>query len=99
LVEGLCEGQVIEGAVTRIGRPGIFVDIGSGVEGLLRLSELPGDDKSRDKPTPGSRVRVRVLSVDREQRRISLSMQQVEPASSPSVIASLWKRISEFITR
>jgi small subunit ribosomal protein S1 len=74
--EKLARGQVVEGTATRIAGPGIFVDIGGGVEGLLRALELAEDGETWRDLVPGSRVQVRVLDVDEERRRIALGAGQ-----------------------
>ena len=73
--------EVVSGAVTRLTGFGAFVQLEEGVEGLLHVSEM--SDKRVRKPEEivkvGDVVKVRVKSVDREQRRISLSMRQLAP--------------------
>lgn len=68
--------SVVSGAVTRLTGFGAFVQLEEGVEGLLHVSEI--GDKPVRKPddvlSVGDVVKVRVKSVDIEQRRISLSM-------------------------
>ena len=70
VTEDLSEGQVVEGTVTRAVDRGVYVDLGDGVEGLLHIS---GGDEVRMGLEPGSSIRVRVLQVDRQRRRISLA--------------------------
>ncbi len=73
-------GQVIEGTIKSIVDFGIFVDIG-GFEGLVHRSEISW----KDIPVPpntykvGDKVTVKVLGVDRERERISLSIKQLRP--------------------
>jgi ribosomal protein S1 len=79
--ETLTEGSVVEGVVRRITDFGAFVDIGSGVEGLLHVSEMawsrvkhPADVVKEDDV-----VDVMVLNVDRDNERISLSLKETLP--------------------
>ncbi|MGI6081417.1 MAG: 30S ribosomal protein S1 [Limnochordia bacterium] len=79
--ETLQEGAVVEGVVRRITDFGAFVDIGSGVEGLLHVSEMawsrvkhPSDVVQEDDV-----INVMVLNVDRENERISLSLKETLP--------------------
>jgi small subunit ribosomal protein S1 len=80
LFNKLQPGQVIEGTIKSIVDFGIFVDIG-GFEGLVHRSEISW----KDIPVPpntykvGDKVTVKVLGVDRERERISLSIKQLRP--------------------
>tara|TARA_B100000131_G_scaffold274913_1_gene277168 strand:- start:712 stop:2316 length:1605 start_codon:yes stop_codon:yes gene_type:complete len=78
LLEELEVGQTRKGKVTSIKKFGVFVDLG-GIEGLIHISELswsrvnnPADIVSLD-----DEINVFVLGVDRETRRISLGMKQL----------------------
>ncbi len=73
-------GSVTEGTVTRVADFGAFVELEPGLEGLVHISEL--DHKRVNKPTdvvrPGQQVKVRVLELDAEKRRIALSIKQAD---------------------
>ncbi len=72
-------GMILEGAITNVTRFGAFVDIGVHQDGLIHISQLSNtfvEDPS-DVVTVGDVVRVKVLEVDLERRRISLSRKQV----------------------
>lgn len=68
-------GAVVTGTVARIAEFGVFVDVGDGVEGLLHRSQtgLERRKSLREAFEPGAEVLVRVLDVDPEKRRLSLS--------------------------
>jgi small subunit ribosomal protein S1 len=72
---------VAKGTVTRIMDFGAFVELEPGVEGLVHISELAPQRVRRvnDIVQVGQEVRVMVLSVDRNQRRISLSLKAALP--------------------
>ena len=75
-LDDLAEGMVLPGLVTNVTRFGAFVDIGVKQDGLIHISEL-ADHFVRDPAevvTVRQAVRVRVLGIDRERRRIALSM-------------------------
>ncbi|WP_339249969.1 30S ribosomal protein S1 [Sporosarcina sp. FSL W8-0480] len=76
----LKEGQVLEGTVQRIASFGAFVDIG-GVDGLVHISQLSHEhvEKVSDVLKEGDKVNVKVLSVDRDSERISLSIKETLP--------------------
>lgn len=76
----LQEGQVIEGTVQRLTQFGAFVDVG-GVDGLVHVSEMAWHhvDKPSDVVSEGDSVRVKVLKVDPEKGKISLSIKAATP--------------------
>lgn len=77
--EALSEGQVLEGTVQRLTDFGAFIDIG-GVDGLVHVSEISWGrvNHPSEALSEGQQVKVKVLGVDRERERISLSMKQAE---------------------
>jgi small subunit ribosomal protein S1 len=80
LLSAIQPGQVIEGTVQRITDFGAFVDIG-GVDGLVHISQLSHEhvEKPSDVVEEGQKVQVKVLSVDRDNERISLSIKETLP--------------------
>jgi small subunit ribosomal protein S1 len=88
LLESLQPGQVLEGTIQRITDFGAFVDIG-GVDGLVHISQLSHQhvEKPSDVVEEGQKVNVKVLSVDRDNERISLSIKETLPGP--------WTNISE----
>src|SRR5213592_4757409 len=73
-------GDVLEGKVTKVVSFGAFVEIMDGVEGLVHISELAQHhvDNPREIIQPGDPVRVKILEIDSERRRLSLSIKRVE---------------------
>ncbi|KZR60252.1 30S ribosomal protein S1 [Pseudobacillus badius] len=73
-------GDVLEGKVQRLTDFGAFVDIG-GVDGLVHISQLSHEhvEKPSDVIQEGQEVKVKVLSVDRDSERISLSIKETLP--------------------
>jgi small subunit ribosomal protein S1 len=82
VTQGLQQGNVAEGTVTRISRFGAFVDLGQGVLGLVHISEIPDGMIADWSLMPESPIKVRVLRVDNERRRISLSLAHTENVAS-----------------
>ncbi|RKD25684.1 30S ribosomal protein S1 [Ammoniphilus oxalaticus] len=78
--EELEEGAVIDGTVQRLTDFGAFVDVG-GVDGLVHISELSWErvETPSDVVSEGDQVKVKVLKVDKENERISLSMKEAQP--------------------
>jgi len=71
----LKKGTILDGKVTKITNFGVFVEVLDGLEGLLHVSEM--DSRPEDAPAIGSNVKVKVLNVDFETRKIGLSMKAV----------------------
>ncbi len=69
-------GQMVKGKVTRVADFGAFVELEPGIEGLIHVSELASKRvfRVRDHAKEDQEVEVRVLSVDPDARRISLSL-------------------------
>ncbi len=77
-INDLREGAVLEGVVTNVTHFGAFVDLGVHQDGLVHVSQL-ADRFVRDPAevvAAGQRVRVKVLSVDLDRKRIALSIKQ-----------------------
>jgi uncharacterized protein len=74
-IEDLHEGMVLKGRVTNVTHFGAFVDIGVHQDGLVHISELSEQwiDDPHKVVQPGQPLEVRVISVDRDRRRIALS--------------------------
>jgi small subunit ribosomal protein S1 len=72
-------GETLEGRVTNVLDFGAFVELEEGVEGLVHVSEIGYSSTGRpqDVVRPGDRVLVRILDIDTDRERISLSMRQV----------------------
>ena len=99
-------GQLLEGVVQRITDFGAFVDIG-GVDGLVHISQLSHQhvDKASDVVSEGDKVQVKVLSIDRDNERISLSIKDTLPgpwagiaekAAKGSTLEGIVKRLVSF---
>lgn len=80
LVDSLESGQVLTGTVQRLTDFGAFVNLG-GIDGLVHISELSHEHvaKASDVVKEGDSIEVEVLSVDRDNERISLSRKKVLP--------------------
>ena len=73
-------GDELEGTVTKVVTFGAFVEILDGVEGLVHISELAHNhvENTPEHIQPGDPVRVKILEIDSERRRLSLSIKRVE---------------------
>lgn len=82
VVKKLSIGSVIKGKVLSITDYGVFVGIRDGVHGMIHISELSWDKKIKHPKqivAVGDEVKAYVLKIDEKQRRISLSLREVEP--------------------
>ncbi|MDK7255750.1 30S ribosomal protein S1 [Lactobacillus jensenii] len=77
----LVAGDIVEGKVSRLTNFGAFVDVG-GVDGLVHISEISYKhiDKPSDVLKTGQDVKVKVIGIDDDRHRISLSIKQTEPS-------------------
>src|SRR5215212_9948320 len=78
-------GDELEGKVTKVVAFGAFVEILEGVEGLVHISELAQHhvENPREIVQPGDEVKVKILEIDSERRRLSLSIKRVEDQVLP----------------
>ncbi len=106
LMSHLTAGDVVEGTVARLTNFGAFVDLG-GVDGLVHVSEIAYEhvNKPSDKLKVGEKINVKVLSIDEDRGRISLSLKQTLPgpwddieekAPAGSVLDGTVKRLTDF---
>ncbi|MDX6495242.1 MAG: small subunit ribosomal protein, partial [Gaiellales bacterium] len=74
------QGDVVVGRITKVVTFGAFAEILSGVEGLIHISELADHhvENPRDVVNQGDEVNVKVIEIDAERRRLSLSLKRVE---------------------
>jgi small subunit ribosomal protein S1 len=80
VVDAYDVGDELAGKVTKVVTFGAFVEILDGVEGLVHISELAPHhvENPREVVQPGDEIRVKVLEIDSERRRLSLSAKRVE---------------------
>jgi len=79
-LNSLQEGMVLAGTVTNVTNFGAFVDIGVHQDGLIHISELSSQfiKDASQAIAVGDQVKVKVIGVDKERKRISLSRKAVE---------------------
>ncbi len=83
------EGAIVKGVVRRLSEFGAFVELATGVEGLVHISELSNAHVRQvsEVVREGQEVTVKVLEVDEDRRRIGLSIRKV--AESPDYTGSV----------
>ncbi|MCS6937763.1 MAG: S1 RNA-binding domain-containing protein [Roseiflexus sp.] len=84
-LQQLEKGQILEGTISGLAPFGAFVDIGVGRDGLVHISELSNTRVARveDAVKVGDKVKVRVLDVDPQSKRISLSLRLEDTPREP----------------
>jgi small subunit ribosomal protein S1 len=77
-------GSIVEGAITNLTQFGAFIELGGGIEGMVHISDITHEKRlehPREKLAKGQTVKAAVVEVDRERRRIRLSLKQLEPTT------------------
>ena len=80
VVDTYDQGDVVEGRVTKVVTFGAFIEVVPGVEGLVHISELADHhvENPREVVTQGETVKARIIEMDAERRRLSLSLKRVD---------------------
>jgi small subunit ribosomal protein S1 len=78
LLENIEEGKIVEGIIKNVTDYGLFIDLG-GIDGLLHVTDISWGRVTRpsDNFSKGDKIKVKVLSFDREKERISLGLKQL----------------------
>jgi small subunit ribosomal protein S1 len=90
LTENIEEGSVVKGKIVNIEDYGAFLEIQSGIEGLIHVSEVSWSNQpvnARDSFKLGEEYEAKVVTIDREDRKMSLSIKQLS--------ADPWSNIEE----
>src|SRR5687768_1706951 len=78
----ITEGSVVKGKIVNVEDYGAFLEITPGVEGLIHVSEVSWSNQpihARDYFTVGQEYETKVVTIDREERKMSLSLKQLTP--------------------
>ncbi|HHW60778.1 MAG TPA: 30S ribosomal protein S1 [Syntrophomonadaceae bacterium] len=80
VLEKYNEGDIIEGKVVRLAPFGAFVEIEPGVDGLVHISQLADYrvEKPEDVVSVGEIIKIKILSIDPERKRIGLSLKEAQ---------------------
>ncbi|WP_054859704.1 MULTISPECIES: S1 domain-containing post-transcriptional regulator GSP13 [Gracilibacillus] len=83
------EGDIVEGTVTGVQAYGAFVSLDEDVQGLVHISELTNGfvKDIHDHVKEGDKVNVKILEVDEENNKYSLSIRAIEPKKEERVVA------------
>jgi small subunit ribosomal protein S1 len=87
--EKFAPGTVVEGPITSLAQFGAFVDLGNGIEGMIHVADITREKRVQhpnEVLKDGQVVKAAVLEVDKQRKRIRLSMKQLEPTSADMFI-------------
>ncbi|HWI64092.1 MAG TPA: 30S ribosomal protein S1 [Symbiobacteriaceae bacterium] len=89
VTERYAEGTVVTGTVARLATFGAFVELEPGVDGLIHISQLANHrvNTPGDVVQVGQTVTAKVVGVNPEQRRISLSLRELDSTDAPATAA------------
>jgi small subunit ribosomal protein S1 len=89
--------DVVTGRVTKVVTFGAFVEIHPGVEGLVHISELAAHhvENPREVVNQGDEVAVRIIEIDADRRRLSLSLKRVSDSESMGSRRDRWDEDEE----
>jgi small subunit ribosomal protein S1 len=92
-------GSSVKGIVTKIAAFGAFIELDNGIEGLVHVTELSDQafGKVEDIVPVGSEVQAKVLKIDRELKRVSLSIKEflVDPDSRDDIVVGSYEEEDE----
>lgn len=90
VAERYATDMTVTGTVTRVVDFGAFVELEPGLEGLIHVSELSNQRvrSASDAVKPGQEVKVRILEIDADSRRISLSLKRAAAITSTATPAA-----------
>jgi small subunit ribosomal protein S1 len=82
------KGSIVKGTITEVDAKGAVVDLGDGVEGYLRASEISRDrvEDARQVLKQGEEIEAKFMGVDRKNRTISLSVKAKDMADEQAAI-------------
>ena len=83
-------GTIIEAPVTSVAQFGAFVDLGDGIEGMIHVGDITREKRilhAKEALSPGQIVKAAIVEVDKDKRRIRLSIKQLEPTSADVFIS------------
>ena len=92
-------GQIVKGKVTKIVQFGVFISVEDGIEGLVHISELANRHVENPETVvkPGEEVFVKVIDVDLDRRRISLSLKQANDSVDPDEVVEVGDTIEALV--
>ncbi len=89
-------GDVVKGKITKITAFGAFVELTHKIDGLVHISQISKDrvEKVKDKLALGQDIEARVIKIDRDERRIGLSIKALEEGFSEDDLKAAGEEVS-----
>jgi small subunit ribosomal protein S1 len=89
-------GDVVKGKVTKITAFGAFIELSRKIDGLVHISQISKDhvDKVKDKLALGQEIEARVIKIDKEERRIGLSIKALEEGFTEADLKAAGEEVS-----
>jgi small subunit ribosomal protein S1 len=95
------KGSIVKGTVKEVDAKAAIIDLGDGVEGILRASELSRDrtEDARTKLNPGDEVEAKFMGVDRKNRTITLSVKAKDTEDEAAMLQDYGSDSAEATTK
>ena len=89
-------GDVVKGKVTKITAFGAFIELSHKIDGLVHISQISKDrvEKVKDKLSLGQEIEARVIKIDKDERRIGLSIKALEEGYSEDDLKAAGEEVS-----
>ncbi|MBQ9338637.1 MAG: S1 RNA-binding domain-containing protein, partial [Lentisphaeria bacterium] len=89
-------GDVVKGKVTKITAFGAFIELSHKIDGLVHISQISKDhvDKVKDKLALGQEIEARVIKIDKDERRIGLSIKALDEGFSEDDLKAAGEEVS-----
>ena len=89
-------GDVVKGKVTKITAFGAFIELSHKIDGLVHISKISKDrvEKVKDKLALGQEIEARVIKIDKEERRIGLSIKALEEGYTEDDLKAAGEEVS-----
>ena len=89
-------GDVVKGKVTKITAFGAFIELSHKIDGLVHISQISKDrvEKVKDKLALNQEIEARVIKIDKEERRIGLSIKALDESFSEAELKAASEEVS-----
>lgn len=89
-------GDIVSGKVTKITAFGAFIELSHKIDGLVHISQISKDrvEKVKDKLSLGQEIEARVIKIDRDERRIGLSIKALDEGFSEEDLKAASEEVS-----
>ena len=89
-------GDVVKGNVTKITAFGAFIELSNKIDGLVHISQISKDrvEKVKDKLQLGDEIEARVIKIDKDERRIGLSIKALDESFSEEEIKAAGEEVA-----